>query len=386
MTAYLDNSATTKPCEECVKAVTNMLENCWGNPSSLHRLGIDAMKEVITARSAIAQSLGAEREEIIFTSGGTEANNLAVFGAVKARKRLGNRIVTTAIEHESVLQSAQELEKQGFEVVYLKPDKYGNITKEQLFDAVTKDTILVTMMYINNEVGTIMPVDSIKRAVKKVDAPALIHIDCVQAYGKVPINAKKLSADLITVSAHKIHGPKGIGALYINKESNLTSQNFARTFGGEQEKKIRPGTESSPLIAGFGAAVSALPPMAQQKAHIKELNAYAIEKLTKIDGVNINNSENSSPYIINAYIPTFMRSQTILQELSANYGICVSNGSACAKGKKSHVLTAMGLDDEILDKSIRISFSRYNTKDEIDLLANALEDLINKHPMEKIRK
>lgn len=384
MTAYLDNSATTKPCKECVAAVAEMLVNNWGNPSSLHNLGISAMKEVITARSVIADSLGVSREEIVFTSGGTEANNLALFGAVKARKRLGNRIVTTAIEHESVLQSAQELEKQGFEVIYLKPDKNGNITKEQLFDAVDKNTILVSMMYINNEVGTVMPVESIKRAVKKAESPALIHIDCVQAYGKVSINAKKLGADLITVSAHKIHGPKGIGALYVNKEANLTDQNFAQTFGGEQEKKIRPGTESSPLIAGFGAAVKTIPAINEQKKLIAELNSYAREQLGKIDGLRFNNDESASPYIINIYIPTFMRSQTILQELSSNYNVYVSNGSACAKGKKSHVLSAMGLDDEALDKSIRISFCRYNTKEEVDLLVSALKDLINKHPLEKI--
>lgn len=380
MTAYLDNSATTKPCGECVDAVTNMLINNWGNPSSLHRLGIDAMTEVIRARAAVAESLGVKSEEIIFTSGGTEANNLAVFGAVKARKRLGNRIVTTAVEHESVLQSVQELEKQGFEVIWLKPDRQGNITKEQLFDAINKDTIFVSIMYINNEVGTIMPVEAIKRAVKRAGSPALIHIDCVQAYGKISINAKKLGADLITVSAHKIHGPKGVGALYVNKEANLTDQNFARTFGGEQEKKIRPGTESAPLIAGFGAAVRALPALAEQRNHITELNAYARQRLAEIEGIRFNNDESASPYIINIYIPTFMRSQTILQELSANYNVYVSNGSACAKGKKSHVLTAMGLNDETLDKSIRISFGRYNTKEDIDLLVNALKELIIKHP------
>lgn len=380
MTAYLDNSATTMPCDECVDAVTNMLKNKWGNPSSLHRLGIDAMTEIIRARSAVAESLGVKSEEIIFTSGGTEANNLALFGAVKARKRLGNRIVTTAIEHESVLQSAQELEKQGFEVIYLKPDKYGNITKEQLFDAVNKDTILVSMMYINNEIGTVMPVDSIRRAIKRADSPALIHIDCVQAYGKISIHAKKLGADLITVSAHKIHGPKGVGALYVNKDANLTDQNFARTFGGEQEKKIRPGTESAPLIAGFSAAVQAFSAVAEQQNHIKALNTYARQQLAQIDGLRFNNEESASPYIINIYIPTFMRSQTILQELSANYNVYVSNGSACAKGKKSHVLTAIGLDDETLDKSIRVSFCRYNTKEDIDLLVNALKELIKKHP------
>lgn len=380
MTAYLDNSATTKPCSECVKAVENMLVNNWGNPSSLHSLGIDAMKEVILARKAVAESLGAEKDEIIFTCGGTQANNIAIFGAVKAKKRLGKRIVTTAIEHESVLQSVQELEKQGYEAIYLMPDSKGVITKEQVFEAVNKDTILVTMMYVNNEVGTVMPVDVLRRAVKKAGSPALIHIDCVQSYGKTPINVKKLGADLVTVSAHKIHGPKGVGALYVSRDANLKDQNFATVFGGEQEKRIRPGTEPSPLIAGFGEAVKAFQKAGNQNSKIKELNLYAREKLSQIDGVIFNNDESSSPYIINMYIPTFMRSQTILQELSANYNVYVSNGSACAKGKKSHVLTAMGLSDEIVDKSIRISFSRYNEKQDIDLLVSALKELIEKHP------
>lgn len=381
MMAYLDNSATTRPCNECLKAVSNMLENNWGNPSSLHNLGINAMKEVILAHSIIADSLDVSKDEIIFTSGGTEANNMALFGAVKARKRLGKRIVTTAIEHESVLQCAQQLEKEGFEVIYLKPDKYGNISKEQLFNAVNKDTILVSMMYINNEIGSVLPVQSIARAVKKADSPALIHIDCVQAYGKMPINVKKLGVDLVTVSAHKIHGPKGVGALYVSKAANLTNQNFAGSFGGEQERKIRPGTEAAPLIAGFGAAVKELDVSKQQRDKIKELNIYTKEKLSKIDGIIFNSGENASPYIINIYVPTFMRSQTILQELSSNYNVYVSNGSACAKGKKSHVLSAMGLSNETLDKSIRISFSRHNTKEEADLLVNALTELIQKHPL-----
>ena len=380
MSVYLDNSATTKPCEECVAAVQKMMTECYGNPSSLHGAGIDAMKEVILARSAVADSLGASREEIIFTSGGTEANNMAVFGAAKARKRLGKRIVTTALEHESVLQSVRELEKQGFEAVYLKPDSFGNITDSQLAEAVTPDTILVTMMYVNNEVGTVMPVRSAARAIRRAGAPALLHIDCVQAYGKLEINAKKLGADLITVSAHKIHGVKGVGALYVNKDSKLTDQNFARTFGGEQEKRLRPGTQASELIAGFGAAVRALPDITQQTEKIKKLNAYTLGRLAEIDGLIVNNSVGASPYIINIYVPTFMRSQTVLQELSANYGVFVSNGSACAKGKRSHVLDAMGLSDEIIDKSIRISFSRYNTLEDADALVNALKELIASHP------
>ena len=309
---------------------------------------------------------------------------MALFGAVKAKKRLGNRIVTTAIEHESILESAQELEKQGFEVIYLKPDKSGNISKEQLFDVVNDKTILVSMMYVNNEVGTIMPVEAIKRAVKRAGAPALIHTDCVQAYGKIPLSVKKIGADLITVSSHKIHGPKGVGALYINKQANLKNQNFATRFGGEQEKKIRPGTECSPLIAGFAGAVSEFSDLASQEKYIKELNNYAREKLGDMGSLRFNNSETASPYIINLYVPTFMRSQTVIQELSSEYGIYVSNGSACAKGKKSHVLTAMGLDNETIDKSIRISFCKNNTKEEIDYLAESLSDLINKHPLEKI--
>lgn len=381
MTAYLDNSATTKPSKACVDAINKILTESWGNPSSLHALGVSSAKEIILARSAVAESLGAEKEEIYFTSGGTEANNLALFGAVKAKKRLGNRIVTTAIEHESVLQSAQELEKQGFEVIYIQPDKYGFISEEQIKEAVNDKTILVSIMYINNEAGSVMPVEKIRRIVTKAGSPALIHIDCVQAYGKIPINVKKLDADLVTVSAHKIHGPKGVGALYVNKAANLTNQNFARTFGGEQERKIRPGTEAAPLIAGFAAAVKELDLSKQQKDKIKELNAYAKAGLSEIDGIKFNSSENASPYIINIYVPTFMRSQTILQELSSNYNVYVSNGSACAKGKKSHVLSAMGLSNEALDKSIRISFSRYNTKEEVDLFVNALKELIEKHPL-----
>lgn len=376
MTVYLDNSATTKPCEEAVVAINKMITENYGNPSSLHSLGISAMKEVISARESIANKLDCEKDEIYFTSGGTEANNLAIFGAAHKNRRKGNRIVTTAIEHESVMQSIDELEKEGFEVIRLMPDSEGNISLTDMANAINKDTILVSMMYINNEVGSILPVEKIKKLVTRAESPALIHIDCVQAFGKVDVRPKKLGADLITITAHKIHGPKGTGALYIRKGVNI----LPRTFGGEQEKKIRPGTEASPLIAGFGAAVDALPNLKEQSKKTKELNDYAKEKLSEIDGIIFNSGENASPYIINIYVPTFMRSQTVLQELSANYGVCVSNGSACAKGKKSHVLTSMKLSDEIIDKSIRISFSRDNTKDDIDKLCVALSEIIKKHP------
>lgn len=376
MAAYLDNSATTKPCPEAVAAINKMLTESYGNPSSLHNPGIDAMKEIILARESIAKALSCEKDEIYFTSGATEANNLAVLGAAYANKRKGNRIVTTAIEHESVMESVAQLEKEGFEVIRLMPDRYGNISTADLAEAINENTILISMMYINNEVGSVLPVDKIKRLAERKNAPALIHIDCVQAFGKTDVRPKKLGADLVSVTAHKIHGPKGCGALYIRNGARI----LPRTFGGEQEKKIRPGTEASPLIAGFGAAVAAMPDYREQKKIIKELNAYTREKLQTIDGVIINSAPEASPYILNIYIPTFMRSQTVLQELSAKYSVYVSNGSACAKGRKSHVLTAMGLSDEIIDKSIRVSFSGYSTRADVDEFCAAIVDLIKKHP------
>lgn len=377
MAVYLDNSATTAPCPEAVEAVNFMMTENFGNPSSLHGAGISAMKEIISARESIAKALSCEKDEIFFTSGATEANNLAIFGAAYANRRRGNRIVTTAIEHESVMQSIDKLEEEGFEVIRLMPDGHGFISEKELEEAINDKTILVSMMYINNEVGSILPVEKIKKAVTRKNAPALIHIDCVQAFGKIPVRPKKLGADLASVTAHKIHGPKGSGALYIRKGVNISP----RTFGGEQEKRIRPGTEASPLIAGFGAAVNALPDLKKQSEYISGLNTYARERLGEIDGLVFNSADNASPFILNIYIPSFMRSQTVIQELSAKYGIYVSSGSACAKGKRSHVLTAMHLPDERIDKSIRISFCRSNTKEDIDILADALKELILKHPM-----
>lgn len=377
MSAYLDNSATTKPEEAVAKKVYQILTETFGNPSSFHKEGLNANAEIRKAREIIAKSLSCESEEITFTSGGTEANNLAIFGAAAANRRKGNRIVTTAIEHESVLESVAELEKQGFEIVRLEPNSDGNITEEQIFEAVNSDTILVSMMYVNNEVGSILPVKCIKKAVAKAKAPALIHIDCVQAYGKYEIKPAKLGADLLTITAHKVHGPKGTGALYIKKGTRIVP----RTFGGEQERKIRPGTESSPLIAGFGTAVSLFPNLKEQAEKIHELNAYARKELQKIDGVKINNSSASSDYILNVYIPSFMTSQTIVQHLSSQYGVYVSNGSACAKGKKSHVLTAMKLGDKVIEKSIRISFGRMNTKADVDELVKAIKETTEKYPL-----
>lgn len=375
--AYLDNSATTKPDKAVADKIYEMLTVNFGNPSSFHKEGLNANLELRAAREKIANALSCESEEVYFTSGGTEANNLAILGAAEAGKRKGKRIVTTAIEHESVLQSVDELEKQGFEVVRLMPDKQGRITEQQVFDAVNSDTILVSMMYVNNEVGSVMPVKSIKKAVKRANAPALIHIDCVQAFGKLEVKPSKLGADLVTVTAHKIHGPKGVGALYVKKGTRI----LPRVFGGEQEKKLRPGTEAIPLIAGFGVAADLIPDLKKQNEKIKEINAYAKEGLLTVPGVKINSGDDASDYIINLFVPTFMTSQTVVQHLSSKYGVYVSNGSACAKGKRSHVLTAMKLDDKIIEKSIRVSFSRTTTKSDIDEFVNAIRETVAQYPM-----
>ena len=376
MAVYLDNSATTKPCPEAVAAVGRMMTESFGNPSSLHAAGINAAKELIYARQGIADALSCEKEEIFFTSGATEANNLAVFGAVSANRRRGNRVVTTAIEHESVLACMDELEKQGFEVIRLAPDEHGNISAQAFAQAINDKTILVSAMYINNEVGSVLPVDKLRKMIGMKNAPALLHIDCVQAFGKIKFSPKKLGADFVSVTAHKIHGPKGTGALYIRKGARIVP----RTFGGEQEKRIRPGTEASPLIAGFAAAVNALPDIDEQHEKISALHSFTKVTLLKIGGVKINSPDNASPYILNVYIPTFMRSQTIVQELSANYGIYVSNGSTSAESKKSHALSAMHLSHEVEVKRIRISVSRGNTQQDCERLCSAIEDIIKKHP------
>ena len=374
---YLDNSATTKPEKAVADKIYEMLTDKFGNPSSFHKAGLDANDEISKAREIIAKSLSCSAEEIYFTSGGTEANNLAVFGAAEVGKRKGNRIVTTAIEHESVLKSTLELEKRGFEVIRLMPNSKGEITEEQIFEAVNEKTILVSMMYVNNEVGSVLPVQSIKKAVKRANAPALIHIDCVQAYSKIEIKPEKLGADLLSISSHKIHGAKGVGALYVKKGVRITPM----MFGGEQEKRLRPGTQAAELIAGFGKAVEIIPDYKAQSEKIKEINSYAKEKLLEIDGVVFNSGENASDYIINLYVPSFMTSQTVVQHLSSKYGVYVSNGSACAKGKKSHVLSAMKINDKLIDKSIRVSFSRNTTKEDIDALVNALSETVRDYPL-----
>ncbi len=364
---YLDNSATTRVSGAAAKKALEIMMEAYGNPSSLHSKGLQAQHELDAARKIIAQAMGAQPEEICFTSGGTEGNNTAVFGAAHALKRRGNRIVTTAIEHSSVMEAMQQLEKEGFEVVYLTPDSSGRVSAKDIKDAVTKDTILVSIMAVNNEIGSIQPLETVYRAIAAAGAPALFHVDAVQAFMKMPLLPKKFGIDLMTVSGHKINAPKGCGALYIRKGARILPLHF----GGLQEKKIRPGTEPSPAVCAMGAAVEEHKDIKGQTEYIRGLNTYCREKLAEIDGVVINSDENCLPYIINFSLPG-LRSETVLHFL-AERNIFVSSGSACAKGHKSHVLTALGLPADLTDSAIRISFSSENTKNDIDILINSLK-------------
>ena len=364
---YLDNSATTRVSGAAAKKALEIMTEVYGNPSSLHSKGLQAQHELDAARKIIAQAMGAQPEEICFTSGGTEGNNTAVFGAAHALKRRGNRIVTTAIEHSSVMEAMQQLEKEGFEVVYLTPDSSGRVSAKDIKDAVTKDTILVSIMAVNNEIGSIQPLETVYRAIAAAGAPALFHVDAVQAFMKMPLLPKKFGIDLMTVSGHKINAPKGCGALYIRKGARILPLHF----GGLQEKKIRPGTEPSPAVCAMGAAVEEHKDIKGQTEYIRGLNTYCREKLAELDGVVINSDENCLPYIINFSLPG-LRSETVLHFL-AERNIFVSSGSACAKGHKSHVLTALGLLADLTDSAIRISFSSENTKNDIDILINSLK-------------
>lgn len=367
MEHYLDNSATTIVYKEVAQKVTELMTVNYGNPSSLHSKGMEAEDELIKARHIIAKSLGAEDNEIYFTSGGTEANNLAILGTVNALKRRGNKIVTTAIEHSSVYETMKNLETQGFQVVYIEPDKEGNISIEDFKAEIDSNTILVSLMAVNNEIGSILPFDKVSKIIKENHSPALLHCDCVQAYCKIPLKPKKIGVDLATISGHKIHAPKGVGALYIKEGVRIIPQQF----GGEQESKIRPGTEALPLIGGFGKAV-AMADIQKNYEYITQLNNYAREKLCAIDEVVINSPKDALPYIINISVQG-IRSETMLHYLE-QFEIYVSSGSACAKGKPSHVLQAMNLNRDLADSALRISFSTDNTKEDIDALCEAVKN------------
>lgn len=369
---YLDNSATTRPCPEAVAAMTDALTASWGNPSALYDFGIEAARRLVQSRNQVAKALGAENDRVFFTSGGTEADNWAINGTVSRLKKRGNHIVTTAIEHPAVLNCMKQLEAQGFAVTYLQPNALGQIGVEQLKEALRKETILVSVMMVNNETGAVMPISQMAKLTHRLSPEAYFHTDAVQGFLKVPICAKALGADLISISSHKIHGPKGAGALYISPR--------LRSFpplllGGGQESGYRSGTEATPAIFGFAAACAAVSATFQadvqrEKALLNEL----VEKLSVIDGIMINGCHDA-PHILSVSIPGVptQNSINILQE----DGICVSAGSACAKGHRSHTLSAMGLSPEVIDSSFRISLSRESTAEDIAALIAGIQKILH---------
>lgn len=369
---YLDNSATTRPCEAAVAAMTKALSEDWANPSALYQFGINVARALRTARAQVASAMGAEADRVFFTSGGTEADNWAIQGTVKRLGKRGKHIVTTAIEHHAVLNTMKELEAQGYEVTYLQPDSDGRIGVEALKAALRPDTILVSVMMVNNEVGSVMPIAQMAKLTHKQCPNALFHTDAVQGFMKIPFAAKTLGADLISVSAHKVHGPKGCGALYISPKVRSFP---ALLVGGGQESGYRSGTEGTPAIFGFAAACEALKlTLSEDIAREKKLLEDIITGLSNLDGIVINGAHDA-PHILSVSIPGVptQNSINILQDA----GICVSAGSACAKGHRSHALTAMNLSPERMDSSFRISLSRETTQEDVKALLDGIQSILD---------
>ncbi|MBE6835689.1 MAG: cysteine desulfurase [Ruminococcaceae bacterium] len=366
--AYFDNSATTMPCENAVRAMNNACLKEWGNPSSLHFKGLEASAEINRARKSAASLLGCEESEIYFSPSGTAANNLAVLGSVNEKNKNLRKIVTTAMEHPSVSKCMDALEERGFEVIRLKPDKNGVISPECFSEVIDEKTALVSVMAVNNETGSVLPFDEIKRIIRRKKSSALLHVDAVQAFGKIRVNAS--SADMITASAHKIHALKGSGLLYVKKGVKLKPC----ILGGGQEGNLFSGTQNVPAIAAFGAAIEEARDIESHLDYVNSLNFYLRQRLSSLDGVRFNSPENALGYILNISVAG-VRSQVTVNALS-EMGICISAGSACSKGHRSETLVSMGLDAERIDSAVRISLSRYNTKEEIDLLYDGLKTVI----------
>ncbi len=369
---YFDNSATTKPCQRAVEAMTNALTETWANPSALYSFGFDAAKALRIARNQVATAMGAEPDRVFFTSGGTEADNWAIQGTVKRLGKRGKHIITTAIEHHAILHTLKELESAGFEVTYLQPDGMGRISPDALKAALRPDTILVSVMMVNNEVGSVMDIARMAKLTHKLCPNAIFHTDAVQGFLKIPFAAKTLGADLISVSSHKVHGPKGCGALYISPRLRSFP---ALLTGGGQESGYRSGTEATPAILGFGAACAEIFPtfredIAREKALLDEI----VEKITVMDGVTVNGCH-EAPHILSLSIPGVptQNSINILQDRS----IFVSAGSACAKGHRSHVLTAIKLPPETMDGSFRISLSRETSQEDVDALLSGIQAILD---------
>ncbi|GLB29021.1 cysteine desulfurase [Lacrimispora amygdalina] len=375
MEAYFDNSATTKVLEPVKEIVIKTMMEDYGNPSSKHKKGLDAERYIKEAAETIAGTLKVAAKEIVFTSGGSESNNMAIIATAMANKRAGNHIISTGIEHASVYNPLAFLEAQGFRVTYLSVDGQGHINLEELEEAICPETILVSIMYVNNEIGAIEPVEAISKIIKKKNPNILFHVDAIQAYGKLLIRPKSQGIDLLSVSAHKIHGPKGIGFLYIDKKVRI----IPMIYGGGQQRGMRSGTENVPGIAGLAAAANYMYTSHREKIRgIIELKDYMIDRLSEIEGVTINSlkGELSAPQIVSA---SFMgiRSEVLLHSLEEKE-IYVSSGSACSSNHPavSGTLKGIGLRQELLDSTLRFSFGIFNTREEVDYCIETLKELL----------
>ncbi|MBS5467389.1 MAG: cysteine desulfurase [Clostridium sp.] len=375
MEAYFDNSATTKVFD-CVKdAVVHAMTEDYGNAAARHMKGVEAERLIKEARAEIARSLKVQEKEILFTSGGTESNNTALIGTALANQRAGKHLITTAVEHASIYNTMEFLREQGFEITYLPVDSYGCISLDELRDAVREDTILVSVMYVNNEIGAVEPVEEISRVIREKNPRTLFHVDAIQAYGKYVIRPKKQGIDLLSVSGHKIHGPKGVGFLYIDERVKIRPL----LYGGGQQKGMRSGTENVPGCAGLGAAVKEV--YTDHGAKIERLYGLRermIEGLKALPGVTINGHEGreNAPQIVSASFEG-VRSEVLLHALEEK-GIYVSSGSACSVNHPgvSGTLRGIGVKKELLDSTIRFSFGLFNTPEEVDYCLEVLAELL----------
>lgn len=375
MEVYLDNSATTRCFDDVAAYMTQVMCADYGNPSSLHTKGVQAEKYVRQARETIAKNLKVNEKEILFTSGGTESDNLALVGTAFANMRAGKHLITTAIEHPAILQTMQYLEQQGFRVTYLPVDRYGRISLEELDRAITNDTILVSIMHTNNEIGALEPIAEAGALIKQRNPNIVFHVDAVQGYGKFRIYPKRMGIDLLSVSGHKIHGPKGIGFLYVDEKVKIRPI----IFGGGQQKGMRSGTENVPGIAGLGRAVELVySHLEEDTERLYRLKERLINGVTQIPDVTINGytGRESAPHVISVSIRG-VRSEVLLHALE-DRGIYVSAGSACSSNKPavSATLRAIGTEKELLDSTIRFSLSVFTTEEEIDYTIRCLYDII----------
>ena len=375
MEVYLDNSATTRCLDSVAGLMIKIMCEDYGNPSSMHNKGVQAEQYLRYARTTIARNLKVNEKEIYFTSGGTESDNLALIGTAIANQRAGRHLITTCIEHPAVLQPMKYLENMGFEVTYLPVDKKGRVSTESLRQALRPDTILVSMMHTNNEIGSLQPVEEASQIVKSFNSAIVFHVDGVQGYGKYRILPKKMGIDLLSVSGHKIHGPKGVGFLYVNERVKITPV----IFGGGQQKGLRSGTENVSGIAGLAKAVEEVyANLDEDTGRMRGLKEYFIAGIQGLQDIQINGSTgmDSSPHIISISIRG-IRSEVLLHALEER-GIYVSAGSACASNKPAYsaTLKAMGVEKELLDSTLRFSLSLFNTKEEIDYTLQALYDII----------